>query len=479
MKLKELFPTANFDCEVLGLTQDSQKVQKGFVFFAIKGHTVDGHKFIPAALENGACAIISQEKLDLKQAVLVEDIEQVMATAALKFYDNPSNKLKMFAITGTKGKTSISYLLESILIAAGKIPAVLGTINYRTNRQVLSKAPNTTPAALTLQNILYTAVNQGADSCIMEVSSHALELKRVEGVNFDTAIFTNLQRDHLDFHHTFENYFKAKYKLFESLLNPQNPKQNKTAIINIDDEYGQKLYKMLEGKIKLLTYSIKGKADFAATEIQPSLDGVTFEVNGQKAKINLLGAHNVYNALAAIAAASTYDIGLETAIKGISNLQGVAGRMQAIKAGQPFYVFVDFAYTEEALLRAFDTVKPYKKGKIITVFGCGGERDTTKRPLMGACTIKNSDYVIITNDNPRREDPQNILKDILAGVGENKNYEVELDRRKAINKAIAQAKEGDIVLIAGKGHEDYQILPTGKIHFSDEEEALKALKNYV
>ena len=479
MKLKELFPTANFDCEVLGLTQDSQKVQKGFVFFAVKGHTVDGHKFIPAALQNGACAIISQEKLNYKEAVLVADIEDAMAEAALKFYDNPSNKLKMFAITGTKGKTSISYLLESILITAGKIPAVLGTINYRINRNVLSKAPNTTPAALTLQNILYTAVNQGADSCIMEVSSHALELKRVEGVNFDTAIFTNLQRDHLDFHHTFENYFKAKYKLFDSLLNSQNTKQNKTAIINIDDEYGQKLYKMLEGKIKILTYSIKGTADFAATEIAPSLDGVSFKVNGQTARINLLGAHNIYNALAAIAAASTYGVNLGTAIKGVGALQGVAGRMQAIKAGQPFYVFVDFAYTEEALLRAYDTVKPYKKGKIITVFGCGGERDTTKRPLMGACTVKNSDYVIITNDNPRREDPQNILKDILAGVGDNTNYEVELDRRKAINKAISSAKAGDIVLIAGKGHEDYQILPTGKIHFSDEEEALKALKSYV
>lgn len=479
MKLRELFPTASFDCEVLGLTQDSQKVQKGFVFFAIKGHTVDGHKFIPAALQNGACAIISQEKLPYKEAVLVEDIEAAMAAAALKFYDNPSNKLKMFAITGTKGKTSISYLLESILIAAGKIPVVLGTINYRINRQVLSKAPNTTPAALTLQNILYTAVNQGADSCIMEVSSHALELKRVDGVNFDTAIFTNLQRDHLDFHHTFENYFNAKYKLFDSLLDPKNSKQNKTAIINIDDEYGQKLYKMLEGKIKILTYSIKGEADFAATDIQPSLDGVTFKVNGKTAKINLLGAHNVYNALAAIAAASTYGITLETAIKGVGSLQGVAGRMQAIKEGQPFYVFVDFAYTQEALLRAFDTVKPYKKGKIITVFGCGGERDTTKRPLMGACTVENSDFVIITNDNPRREDPQNILKDILKGVGNHTNYEVELDRRKAINKAISQAKAGDIILIAGKGHEDYQILPTGKIHFSDEEEAIKALKNYV
>ena len=479
MKLRELFPTANFDCDVLGLTQDSQKVQKGFVFFAVKGHTVDGHKFIPAALEKGACAIISQEKLGIKQAVLVADIEAAMAAAALKFYENPSDKLKMFAITGTKGKTSISYLLESILLEAGKIPAVLGTINYRINREVLSKAPNTTPAALTLQNILANAVNKKADSCIMEVSSHALELKRVEGVNFDTAIFTNLQRDHLDFHHTFENYFKAKYKLFESLLNLKNQKQNKTAIINIDDKYGQKLYKMLEGKIKTLTYSIKGKADFAATDICPSLEGVTFKVNGQNAKINLLGAHNVYNALAAIAAASTYGIDLETSLKGIEILQGVAGRMQAIKSGQPFYVFVDFAYTQEALLRAFDTVKPYKKGKIITVFGCGGERDTTKRPLMGACTVENSDFVIITNDNPRRENPQNILKDILAGVGENKNYEVELDRRKAINKAISQAQAGDIVLIAGKGHEDYQILPTGKIHFSDEEEALKALKNYV
>ena len=421
----------------------------------------------------------SEQKLNFAQAIQVDNIDDTMAKVALKFYDNPSQKLKMFAITGTKGKTSISYLLESILLTAQKKLAVLGTINYRVNKKQICQAPNTTPVALTLQNILSRAVKENCDSCVMEVSSHALELKRVEGVYFDTAIFTNLQRDHLDFHHNFENYFMAKYKLFESLISNENTKQNKTAIINIDDAYGVLLAKMLEGKVKILTYSLKGKADFYATDIKCSLDGVSFKINGKNAKINLLGAHNVYNSLASVASASTYGIPLETCIEGLQNLSGVPGRLQSIRENQNFYVFVDFAYTQEAMLRAFETLKPYQKNKLMIVFGCGGQRDTTKRPLMGKSAVENCDYVFITNDNPRKEDEKNILKDILSGVGTHKNYEVELDRRKAINKAISKAQKNDIIIIAGKGHEDYQILPTGKIHFSDEEEAIKALKKYV
>lgn len=480
MKLNELFEDNTLPAtEITGLTQNSAKVKPGFVFFAVKGYSVDGHLFIDDAIKKGAVAVVSEQKLSLKEipSILVKNITISMARAACKFYNYPSDKLKVIGLTGTKGKTSTAYLTENILFTAGLKPAVFGTINYRANGQLISQAPNTTPEPLILEEMIDYSVKQNCDTLVMEVSSHALELHRTEGINFDIALFANLQRDHLDFHLNFENYFAAKVKLFDNLISAQNTKKEKTAVINIDDEYGKKLYSYLEGKVKIITYGIKEKADLHATNIKPSLEGVDFEINGKKAHINLLGAHNVYNALGAAACSLARGISWDAILAGLNNLKGVPGRMQRVDEGQNFYVFVDFAYTNEALLRAYETLKPYQKGRLITVFGCGGQRDRTKRPLMGASATANSDIVFLTNDNPRKEDPKIIFEDILKGISDKSKVILEPSRRAAIQKAIAEAKENDIIIIAGKGHEDYQILPTGKIHFSDTEEAIEAIKN--
>ncbi len=467
---------------VKGLTQNSKEVGAGFIFFAVKGHTVDGNEFIDIAAERGAIAVITTqdiEKVYQIPIIKVKDIDLAMAQIAGKFYNYPSQQMTVAGITGTKGKTSISYLTEAILLAAKKKPTVFGTINYRIDGKILTSAPNTTPAALTLQKMIAQARDEKSDVLVMEVSSHALELKRVEGINFDIAVFTNLQRDHLDFHSTFDNYFAAKRKLFENLLSPDNTKQKRTAIINIDDPYGQKLADMLKNKVKVITYSLTKPADFLAKDIKTSLHGVDFKVNGEAAHINLLGEHNVYNALAAIAIAHKLGIHIKVALRGLNNLKGVPGRMERVDLGQNYFVFVDFAYTNEALVRAYDSIAPFKKGRIITVFGCGGQRDATKRPLMGHTACASSDLVFITKDNPRKEEANNIFRDILAGMAGFDNFNIIPDRAQAIAMAIKEAKEDEIVLIAGKGHEDYQILPAGTIRFSDREEAERNIKNHV
>ena len=420
MTLRELFQNYKQDLpetEIKGITQNSKEAGQGYVFFAIKGHTVDGHDFIDTVISRGAAAIVTEQELEKTFSVpviKVKDMNAALADIACRFYGNPADRLNVIGITGTKGKTSISYLMESILFAANRKPAVFGTINYRLNGELISKAPNTTPEALVLEKMTRQVADSGCSDLVMEVSSHSLELKRVQGINFNTAVFTNLQRDHLDFHTTFDNYFAAKRKLFENLISPSNTKPKRAAIINIDDPYGQKLADFLKNKVKILTYSLTRPADFLAKDIVTSLNGVTFKVNGEPAKINLLGEHNVYNALAAIAVADKMGIHIKTAIKGLAALKGVPGRMQRIDLGQNFYVFVDFAYTNEALIRAYDAVAPFKKGRIITVFGCGGQRDTTKRPLMGATAARNSDMVYITKDNPRKEDSNRIFADILG-----------------------------------------------------------------
>ena len=485
MTLRELFGAYAADLpqtEITGITQNSKEAGPGFVFFAVKGATADGHDFIETVISRGAAAVVTTRDLEViypVPVIKVSDIDEAMADAACRFYDNPAQKLNVIGITGTKGKTSISYLLESILFAAKKEPAVFGTINYRINGQMIGKAPNTTPAALPLQKMIAQAVQSGAADLVMEVSSHALELKRVKGIDFNIAVFTNLQRDHLDFHTTFDNYFAAKRKLFENIADPKNTKRNRAAVINIDDPYGQKLAEMLKNKARVITYSLSKPADFMAKDIVPGLNGVNFKVNGEAARINLLGEHNVYNALAAIAVAHKMGIHISVAIKGLANLPGVPGRMERVDLGQDFYVFVDFAYTNEAMLRAFDAVSPFKKGRIITVFGCGGQRDSTKRPLMGATAARNSDLVLITKDNPRKEDANNIFVDILKGMAGFDNFKIIPDRRTAIFEAVKTARKDDIVIIAGKGHEDYQILPAGAVHFSDREQAEEAIKQYV
>ncbi len=458
--------------QVKGLTFRSQDVQPGYIFFALKGANVDGNAFMAQAAERGAALIVSAQQPAVLPPVpfyLSPDIDKDMADCAYEFYGCPSDSLCMYGITGTKGKTSIAYLLESILQTAQHNVGVFGTVNYRANGQVICPAPNTTPAALTLFKLLAQMKQSGCKDVVMEVSSHALELQRVRNIWYNTAIFTNLQRDHLDFHKTFENYFQAKVKLFENVADPHNPKPNRALIVNADDPYGQRLILSFKDRVKVVTFGIRTPADFTATHIQEFLTHTTFEVNGVPLQINLLGKHNVYNALAACAAAYTNGVTWEDIARGLTALAGVPGRMERIDEGQDFFAYVDFAYTNESLQRAFDTIRPFKQGKVFLVFGCGGQRDRTKRPLMGHTACEEADYVFLTNDNPRCEDPKQIFADILAGMQGQTNYTVQPDRAQAIEAALAKAQKNDIVIVAGKGHEDYQLIGTEKRHFSDQE----------
>lgn len=458
-------------CEVKGLTLNSSEVKSGFIFFAVKGSNVDGNKFIADAISKGAVAVFSEQKNSEKTAVpyiQVENIANAMADIANIFYDKPADKLDITAITGTKGKTSITYMFESVLNEAHKKNAVIGTINYRQNGKLIKKAKNTTPHALELYKLMNTFVQNQTNNLIMEVSSHSLELGRVRNIHFDRAVFTNLQRDHLDFHKNFENYFQSKVKLFDNLMSGET--KDKVAIINKDDEYGQRLIKYIDDKIKVMTFSMKD-----VSNIQTSIEGVSFETKNKKIKINLLGEHNIYNALATLSLAESVGIDIDTAITGLAKLKQVPGRLQRIDIGQNFYAFVDFAYTQESLEKALSTLKEFKKSKIITVFGCGGQRDRTKRPLMGQTACKMSDYVVITNDNPRKEDQKQIFDDIEAGIKEYNNYKIIPDRKEAICEAIKMAEKDDIVIVSGKGHEDYQIFPDKTIDFSDEKVIKEAI----
>lgn len=458
--------------QVTGLTFSSREVEPGFVFFALKGAHVDGNLFIEEAIARGARVIVSAFPAGREYSALyiqTADIDREMADAAYEFYGRPSDHMTMLGITGTKGKTSIAYLLESILRTNGEKVGVFGTVNYRSNGHVLCAAPNTTPAALPLFKRLAQMRQDGCTAVVMEVSSHALEQQRVRHIWYDTAVFTNLQRDHLDYHHTFENYFKAKQKLFENLADPANQKPNRTAVINADDPYGCRLVEQVKGRVHVVTYGMNTAADFQADRVQEFLTHTSFCINGRPMQINLLGRHNVYNALAAYAVARVNGVPEEAAAAGLKALSGVPGRMERIDVGQNFFAFVDFAYTDEALQRAFDTLEPFKKGRILLVFGCGGQRDRTKRPLMGKTACTRADYVFLTNDNPRCEDEKQIFNDILAGMQGKTNYEVVPDRAEAICRALTNAHAQDIVLVAGKGHEDYQIIGTEKRHFSDQE----------
>ncbi len=457
---------------VRGLTFRSQDASPGFVFFALKGANVDGNLFIEDAVKRGASLVVSAFPAGQDFGVPYyqsQDIDRDMADAAYEFFGRPSDDMAMIGITGTKGKTSIAYLLESILAGAGNKVGALGTVNYRMNGHIICPAPNTTPAAIPLFDLLAQMKATQCRQVVMEVSSHSLELQRVRHIWYDTAVFTNLQRDHLDFHQTFENYFQAKQKLFENLANPQNPKPNRTAVINADDPYGQRLIKQLKGRVKIITFGIHQSADLQAQNISETLTHTEFTVGGVRAKINLLGGHNVYNALAAWGAALAQGVSQADIVRGLAALPGVPGRMERMDEGQNFFAFVDFAYTDESLQRAFATVAPFKKGRVALVFGCGGQRDRTKRPLMGRTACTQADRVFLTNDNPRCEDEKQIFADILAGMKDFSNYEIVPDRAEAIRRALAYAQPNDIVIVAGKGHEDYQIIGTEKRHFSDQE----------
>jgi UDP-N-acetylmuramoyl-L-alanyl-D-glutamate--2,6-diaminopimelate ligase len=477
----------DLDIEVLGISYNSNTVQNGYAFFALPGHSTDGDKYIDEAIKKGASVIVSRSKVEvcLVSLIITKDIFKFMSIFSAKFYNYPDSQLNVIGITGTNGKTTTTYMVDSIFAYAGIDCGVMGTINYRYKDKVI-EAQNTTPQAPDIYKIMREMLNAGVKHIIMEVSSHALSLGRVYGVDFDIAVFTNLTQDHLDFHKTMDNYFEAKTSLFGS-LGTGAKKNMKFAVINIDDKYGKKLADIeLNAEKKLYCASDNIEANFKAENIDTSSSGTKFVLlySGKTAKVNIkhFGIHNVYNALAAVAACVCSGIDFHKAAEGLNNARQAPGRLERVDTGSlGFEVLVDYAHTEDALKNVLQAIKKIKHKRIITVFGCGGDRDRTKRPKMGKTAVEMSDFVFVTSDNPRTEDPNFIVLDIEAGIKKiyKTNYKVVVGREEAIKEAIVMADKGDIVLIAGKGHETYQVIGSNKIHFSDIETTAKyiALKN--
>jgi len=465
------------DAEVASLAYDSRRVQQGTLFFAIQGEKADGHRFIPQALERGAVAIVSERmpSSDLASRWLrVPRIRRALSTAGRHFYGQPDLHLKLVGITGTNGKTTTAFLLDSILRAAGTRTGLLGTIEYRVADRALP-ALNTTPESLDLWSYLAQTVAAGGGGVVMEVSSHALAQERVWGFPFAVAVFTNLTRDHLDYHKDFEHYFEAKRRLFEGLGTPPPA----WAVINVDDPWGRKLLEVAGSQ--RLTYGMNSTAQVKPRQIdhwQSGLEGTILTPAGKlQLASSLMGRANLANILAATAASLAYGIPLGKIEEGLKNLKAVPGRFERIDEGQSFLVIVDYAHTDDALRNVLSTARELTRNRLIVVFGCGGERDRAKRPLMGEAAGSLSDLAVLTSDNPRSEDPLLIMNDALVGLQKaGKHYWMEVDREKAIRKALEEAREGDVVVLAGKGHETYQILRDGPIPFDDRAVAREVLR---
>jgi len=473
MKLKDLINTLHRYC---GITANSKEVKNNFIFVAVNGATVDGREFIPEAVKRGAKAVISSGKKGRVPArgvrfITVKDARRALAKLAAEFYGNPSRKIKVVGVTGTNGKTTVTYLIEAILIEAGKTPAVAGTINCRFKDRVIP-AINTTPGPTELQSLLYGMQKECVDYALMEVSSHALDQQRTGGIDFHSAIFTNLTQDHLDYHLDLENYFLAKARLFKN-LGPGS-----FAVINSDDECSARLTRMC--KAPVVSYGIKRKAQVRARDIDFGLKGSCFLLCAGTQKLtlrsNLIGMHNIYNILAAAAWAIREGIAPSVIESAIKKFQAVPGRLERIECRRGFSVFVDYAHTEDALKNILESLRRLSAKRVIVVFGCGGQRDKTKRPKMGSVVSRMADFAIITNDNPRQEDPSGIIEDIRRGISK-KNYCVIPERAEAIKKSLELARRGDIVLVAGKGHEDYQIIRGQKLHFDDREVVRECLSS--
>lgn len=465
------------DAEIKGVTSDSKAVKNGFMFVAVKGWRADGHRFIKEAIDRGAKAVVFQEQaLRLPQSrrvsfIQVADTRKALAKLASDFCGTPSARMKVVGITGTNGKTTTSYLIEAILKEAGFMPAVIGTVNYRFKDKVVP-SKNTTPGPVELQSILSGMLKAGVNYVVMEVSSHALHQARTEGIRFHSAVFTNLTQDHLDYHGSLEEYFQAKARLFRHI------DSKATAVINHDDAYGRRFKDLTPAQI--ITYSAAGQADVCAQDIEFDMSGTVFTLcfGAKKAKLNsrLIGRHNVYNVLAACAFALKE--GLDPAVikSAVEKFSLVPGRLERIDFKGDFSVFVDYAHTHDAISCAINALRQVSGNRVIVVFGCGGDRDKTKRPKMGSVVSELADYAIITNDNPRSEDPAGIIEDIKSGIDKD-NFCVIPDRRQAIRRSLSIAKEGDIVLVAGKGHENYQVLKDKTIDFDDREVIRKCLKS--
>ena len=469
---------------ITGIEHDSRKIKAGNIFVCMEGVHVDGHKFINQAIANGAVAILTARQdfqSDKISALIVPDLK-FLSVIVPYFYDYPAKNFRVIGVTGTNGKTTTTYMIRAILMAAGYKVGLIGTIQMMIGEEIFP-VKNTTPNVIDLQHTLNEMREKNVDYVVMEVSSHALSENRIAGIEFDTAIFTNLTQDHLDYHKTMENYRDAKAKLFE-IVSRAGTKTNKTAVINLDDAAGEI---MLEHTTcNKITYGIEKNSDLQAVDVDVKAEGTNFKINSALSpeplalNLHVTGIFNVYNVLAAIGATLAEKISPDVIKSALENFKSVHGRFEKIFADIPFTIIVDYAHTPDGVKNVLETARQIVKNRIITVFGCGGDRDNTKRPIMGRIAAELSDIVIATSDNPRTEDPEKILSEVVVGVKEkigDKTFYAIVDRRQAIFRAVEIARAGDIILILGKGHENYQILKNETIHFDDREVALEAINN--
>ncbi len=494
MRLKELLSLlpvyqseGNVDIEIEAIVADSRKVTTGCLFVALVGHNVDGHRFCAEAVARGAAAILVEQdrteaRVDGVTRIEVSDTRRTLAILVDAFYSHPSHALHVIGITGTNGKTTTTQLIRNILEDQGYKTGLIGTISTIIGDQVIN-SKNTTPESLELHDSLGQMVTAGCTHAVMEVSSHSLVQGRVNGVHFSTTVFTNLTQDHLDYHHSMDEYKHAKGLLFAQMGNTYSTKY-RPAILNADDPASTYFRRITASPV--ITYGIDNAADVRASKLVISDRRIRFWLDtwlgSQEVVLQLTGKFNVYNSLAAIAVTLTNGIPLAAIVASLSKVHGVDGRMQRVEAGQKFTVLVDYAHTPDSLENVLSTIRQFAQGKVIAIVGCGGDRDRSKRPLMARIAASISDHAIYTSDNPRHEDPNTIIRDMLNGLTTNEtsytNYEVVIDRKSAIEAAIAQVQANDVILIAGKGHETYQDFGDRIIHFDDREIALEAIRRY-
>ncbi len=456
------------EIDICGITSDSREIKAGYAFVCIKGVADDGHKYAHTALERGAAVVITQEKLGIQNEITVADTRELYADMCAKWFGNPADSLKLIGVTGTNGKTSITYMLKNILEFAGYKVGLIGTIQNMIGDEII-KTKNTTPGVYELNRLFALMKKEGCSYVVMEVSSHALDQKRVCNLTFDAAIFTNLTQDHLDYHITMENYLLAKKKLFSMC---------KTAIVNSDDEYCPALTEGLDCKV--VSYSLADSSSYSAKAVKYYPACVEYELVSNTIlnhiKFNTGGKFSVYNSMSAAITAIELGIPIDVVTNALESISGVKGRAESVPTGRDFTVIIDYAHTPDGLKNILKTFCDCEKNRVIALFGCGGDRDKTKRPIMGSIAVRYSDYVIVTSDNPRSEDPEEIIKDILVGTqGAGVPVKTIPNRIEAIKYAVSIAKKGDIIVLAGKGHETYQILADKTIHLDEREIVREAL----
>ena len=468
----------SLDREITAITYDSNRVKPGTLFVALKGENVDGAAFVEKAVAAGAEAVVSEDAEIRTRAtnITVADARNALADLGAAFFQHPARALKIAGVTGTNGKTTTAFLIKHICEAVLLRCGLIGTVRYEVGDRILP-ASRTTPESLDLHDLLWQMRSAGCKAAVMEVSSHALVQARVRGVEFDAAVFTNLTQDHLDYHKTMEAYFEAKTRLFSGLA--QQTKKKGQAVINLDDRYGAMLAQRFGKEVPVVTYGVGVHADFRASNVRIDFHGTSYQLDAggrsYLVRLPLIGQFNVYNSLAALAAANVMGVDVRSGVLALANATAVPGRLEAVPAQRQFRIFVDYAHTDDALLNVIKTCRELNPGRLIVVFGCGGNRDKTKRPRMGAVVDQYADHGIVTSDNPRKENPLAIIEDIKPGMKRG-NYEIIPDRREAIFKAVAMAQPRDIILIAGKGHETYQEFADHTAPFDDAAVAREALE---